>query len=119
MPGTGFVLGPGEGRTQVSEHDVIDRGSKSRRLLCVHFLDGASLEIDLDALDLVEIGPSHPDETRVVRIVNRVDGAVLVDAGFAWREPVLLIGLSLACLGFAPSSSRSHSIMSVYLVAWP
>jgi hypothetical protein len=41
-----------------------------RRLLCVHFLDGAGLEINLDAVDLVEIGPGHADEARMVRIVD-------------------------------------------------
>ena len=96
-----------------------ERGSKSCRPLRVHFLDRAGLQIDLDAVDLVEIGPGHADEARVVGIVNRMNGAILVDAGFAGRKPVFLDWLELGVLGVFPSSSRSHSIMSVYLVAWP
>src|SRR5262249_6973607 len=84
-------------------HDVdVGVPSKSTRLLCVHFLDGAGLEIDLDALDLVEIGPGHADEARLVRIVNRVNGPILIDAGFAGRKPVLLDWLELGVLGVGP-----------------
>jgi hypothetical protein len=50
--------------------DLRELSSKSGRLLCVHFLDGAGLEIDLDAVNLVEIGPGHADEARMVRIVD-------------------------------------------------
>ena len=82
-------LGPAIQAFNVARLARRDPGSKSRRLLCVHFLDGAGLEVDLDAVDLFEIGPGHADEARFVRIVNRVNGAILIDAGFAGREPVL------------------------------
>ena len=84
------------------EVDVRELDSKSCRLLWVHFLDGAGLDIDPDAVDLVEIGPGYADEARVVRIVNRVNGAILIDAGFAGREPVLLDRLELGVLGVCP-----------------
>ena len=81
------------------EASLSTRCADSRRLLCVHLLDRAGLQIDLDAVDLVEIGAGDADEARVVGIVDRVNGAVLVDAGFARREPVFLGRLELGVLG--------------------
>src|SRR5262249_33387938 len=49
----------------------------------------AGLEVDADALDLVEIGAGHAHEVRFVRVVDRVNLAVLVDAGLARIEAIL------------------------------
>ena len=84
------------------EVDVREPDPNSRRLLCVHFFDNAGLEINPDAVDLVEISPGYADEARVVRIVNRVNGAVLIDSGFARREPVLFGRFELGVLGVCP-----------------
>ena len=64
--------------------------------------DLAGLQVDLDAVDLVEIGAGDADKAGIIRIVDRMNGAVLVDAGLAWREPVLLDRLELGVLGVGP-----------------
>ena len=58
-------------------------------------------EIEAHAIDLVEIGAGHADEARVVGIVDRMDRAVLVDAGVAGQQAVLLDRLELGLLGIA------------------
>src|SRR5215813_10807163 len=63
--------------------------SSSRRLLRRHLVHLAGLEVDADALDLVEIGAGHAHEPRFVRIVDRVNLAVLVDAGLTRIEAIL------------------------------
>src|SRR5215510_4486723 len=70
-----------------------------RRLLRVHFLDRAGLQVDLHAVDLIEVGSGHAHEARTVRIIDRVNGAILVNAGLARRKPVFLDRLELGVLG--------------------
>src|SRR5262249_23500568 len=55
----------------------------SRRLLRRHLLDLAGSQIEAHAVDLVEVGAGHAHEAGMVGIVDRMDGAVLVDAGVA------------------------------------
>src|SRR5665213_1244659 len=54
-----------------------------RRLLRCHLMDFAGLQVDADAVDVVEIDAGHAHEARLVRIVDRMNLAVLVDAGVA------------------------------------
>jgi hypothetical protein len=49
------------GRTHQDCHD--EAAAKSRRLLRRHAFDFAGLEIEAHAMDLIEIGPGHADET--------------------------------------------------------
>src|SRR5258706_10679136 len=70
-----------------------------RRLLRRHLVYLAGLQVDPDAIDLVQIGAGDAHEPRLVRIVDRVDLAVLVDAGVAGFEPVLLLGRKLGVAG--------------------
>src|SRR4029079_5032451 len=58
-----------------------------RRLLRRHLLHRAGLQVDADAVDLVEIDAGDAHEARFVRRVDRVNLAVLVDAGVAGFEP--------------------------------
>src|SRR5215467_8858154 len=70
-----------------------------RRLLRRHLVHLAGLEVDADAVDLVEIGSGYTHEARMVGIVDGVDLAVLIDAGLARIEPVLLRWLEARMLG--------------------
>src|SRR5215470_17825560 len=70
-----------------------------RRLLRRHLVHLAGLEVDADAVDLVEIGSGDTHEARMVGIVDGVDLAVLIDAGLARIEPVLLRWLEARMLG--------------------
>src|SRR3569833_94570 len=70
-------------------------GTNLRRLLRRHLVHLAGLEIVALALDLVEVGAGDAHEAGIVRIVDRVDGAVLVDAGHAGLGPVFLDRLEL------------------------
>src|SRR6185312_11417524 len=77
------------------------RGKNLRRLLRRHLVHFAGLQIDAHAIDLVEVGAGDAHEAGVVGIVDRVDGAVLVDAGHAGLEPVCLDRLELGVPGVA------------------
>src|SRR3569833_1148741 len=63
---------------------------KSGRLLRRHLVHLPGLQIDAHALDLVEVGAGDAHKARIVGIVDRVDGAVLVDAGHAGLAPIFL-----------------------------
>src|SRR5215471_3447098 len=71
----------------------------SRRLLRRHLLDLARGEIEAHALDLVEVGAGHADEAGVVGIIDRMDGAVLIDAGVSRQQAILLDRLELGLFG--------------------
>src|SRR5262249_38321258 len=71
----------------------------SRRLLRRHLPDLARGEIEAHALDLVEVGAGHADEAGVVGIVDRMDGAVLIDAGVSRQQAILLDRLELGLFG--------------------
>ena len=64
----------------------------------LHF---AGLQVEAHAMDAVEIGAGHADEAGVIGIVDRMDFAVLIDAGVAGRQPVFLRRLELGVLGIA------------------
>ena len=64
----------------------------------VHF---AGLEVEAHPLDLVEVGAGDPDEAGIVRIVDRMNLAVLIDAGVTRRQPIFLHRLELGVLGVA------------------
>src|SRR5262245_14505503 len=70
--------------------DRLRSAMTSRRLLRRHLLDLARGEIEAHALDLVEVGAGHADETGAVGIVDGMDGAVLVDAGVSRQQAILL-----------------------------
>src|SRR3979409_1351112 len=76
-------------------HDI----APLRRLLRRHLVHLARMQIDPDAADLVQVGASHAHEGRLFRIMDRVDLAVLVDAGVAGFESILLLGRKLGVLG--------------------
>src|SRR5215469_3061474 len=65
----------------------------SCRSLRSHLRDLPGLKVEHAPGNLVEIGSGYADENRFVRIVDRVNHPVLVDAGMAWRKPVSLPGL--------------------------
>src|SRR5262249_4207098 len=69
------------------------------RLQRVHFPDRAGLQVDLDSVDLIEVGTGYAHEARMIRKIDRVNGTVLVDASIARREPVFLDHLELDVLG--------------------
>src|SRR5690242_8189757 len=52
--------------------DTTSRVNRLCRLLRRHLLHDTGLQIDADAVDLVEIGAGNPHEARHVRIVDRV-----------------------------------------------
>src|SRR5215813_2444190 len=79
--------------------DRLRSAMTSRRLLRRHLLDLARGEIEAHALDLVEVGAGHPDEAGAVGIVDRMDGAVLIDAGVAGQQAILLDRLELGLAG--------------------
>src|SRR5580704_1308284 len=58
----------------------------------MHF---AGLQVEAHALDLIEIGPGDADEAGMIGIVDRMNLAVLIDAGFAGRQAVFLHRLEL------------------------
>src|SRR6516165_4158147 len=66
------------------------RGAGLGRLLRRHLVYGAGREVETHARNAIEVGSSHADKASLVGIVDRVDGAVLIDSGVAGREPVLL-----------------------------
>src|SRR6185295_7057651 len=70
----------------------------SGRLLRRHLVHFAGIEVEAHAVDLVEVGAGDADEARAVRIVDRVDRAVLVDAGLPGIEPIALRLLQLGVL---------------------
>src|SRR6476646_5801207 len=74
---------------------------RSCRLLRRHLMDLARREIEPHALDVVEIGAGHPDEAGAVGVVDRVDGAVLVDAGMSGQQAILLHRLEFGLPGIA------------------
>src|ERR1051325_261555 len=76
-------------------YDTTLQVNRLRRLLRRHLLHHAGLQINADAVDLVEIGAGDADETRAIRVVDRMDRAVLVDAGLAGIEAVFLLRLEL------------------------
>src|SRR5262245_42214380 len=57
--------------------------AQSRRLLRRHLLHFAGLEVEADAVDLVQVRAGHADEARVVGIIDRMDFPILIDAGMA------------------------------------
>src|SRR5258707_3331683 len=67
----------------------------SRRLLRRHLLHLARGEIEAHALDLVEVGPGHAHEAGIVGIVDRMDSAVLIDAGVSGQQAIFLDRLEL------------------------
>src|SRR5208282_3443429 len=67
----------------------------SRGLLGRHAMHFAGLQIEAYAMDAVEIRPGHPDEAGMIGIVDRMNFAVLVDAGMAGHQAVFLYGLQL------------------------
>src|SRR5215831_4278710 len=79
--------------------DRLRSAMTSRRLLRRHLLDLARGEIEAHALDLVEVGAGHPDEAGAVGIVDRMDGAVLIDAGVSRQQAILLDRLELGLFG--------------------
>src|SRR5215213_11732662 len=74
-------------------------GAVLRRLLRRHLVDLTGLQVDADAVDVVEIDAGHAHEARLVRIIDRMDLAVLIDAGMAGLEPVFLFRRQLGVLG--------------------
>src|SRR5215467_1301029 len=77
----------------------VGRSRASRRLLRRHLLDLARGEVEAHALDLVEVGAGDPDEAGVVGIIDRMDGAVLIDAGMSRQQAILLDRLELGLFG--------------------
>src|ERR1041385_2321677 len=78
----------------------------SGRLLRRHLVHLAGLQVEAHAMDLVEVGAGDANETRAVRIVDRMDRAVLVDAGLPGIEAVALrllqLGVLLVAAGLLP-----------------
>src|SRR3954454_4583916 len=66
--------------------------TRSGRLLGRHPVHLAGGKVEAHALDAVEIGAGHPHEARLRRIVDRMNFAVLIDAGLAGIKPVFLDG---------------------------
>ena len=100
-------------------HDVTTLGClRLRRLLRRHLLHVAGLQVDADAVDHVEVGAGDAHEARLVRIIDRVDRAVLVDAGLAGIEAVLLLRLELGVWS-GPCRRPGASIRSCRSTAWP
>src|SRR5260370_8561839 len=85
---------------------------RSRRLLRRHLLHLARGEIEAHALDLVEVGPGHAHEAGIVGIVDRMDRAVLIDAGVSGQQGVFPDWLCLWLFLFVtlPSSLSLHSL---------
>src|SRR5256885_16656733 len=73
----------------------------SGRLLRRHLLDLARGKVEAHALDLVEVGAGHAHEAGIVGIIDRVDGAVLIDAGVAGQQAIFLDRLELGLIGAA------------------
>src|SRR6202166_2808864 len=62
-------------------------------------MHGAGLQVEAHAIDFVQVSPGDADEARIVGIIDRVNLAVLIDAGFAGRQAVFLHRLELGvCL---------------------
>src|SRR5215831_2257053 len=71
----------------------------SRRLLRRHLFDLAGVEIEAHAVDLVEVGTGHTHEAGVIGIVDRMDGAVLINARVSGQQAVFLDRLELGVFG--------------------
>src|ERR1700683_5785210 len=56
---------------------------------------GAGLEVEAHAINFVEIGSGDADEARIVGVIDRMNLAILIDAGFAGGEAVFLHWLEL------------------------
>src|SRR2546423_13884174 len=84
-----------------NDADTWELKTPLRRLLWCHLVHLAGLQVDPDASDLVQVDAGDADEARLIRIVDRVDLAVLIDAGVAGLQPVLLLRRQLGVLGIA------------------
>src|SRR5215467_13692451 len=63
---------------------------RSRRLLRRHLMHFSGGEVEAHALDLVEIGTGDAYEPGVIGVIDRVDLAVLIDAGMSGHQSILL-----------------------------
>ncbi len=73
------------------------------RLLRCHLVHLAGIEVEAHAVDLVEIGSGDAHEAGLVRIVDGMDGTVLVDAGVPRQQAVFLDRLELGRIGSGAS----------------
>ena len=64
----------------------------------MHF---AGRKVEAHALDVVEIGAGNADEARAIRIIDRVDLAILIDAGVAGLEAIPLCLFQLGVFSVA------------------
>src|SRR5215470_7949155 len=71
------------------------RGASLRRLLRRHLVHLAGREVEAHALDVVEIGAGDADEAGIVGVIDRMDLAVLIDAGVPGQQPIFLDRLEL------------------------
>src|SRR5437763_12430154 len=66
----------------------------------------AAGEVEAYTVDLVEIGSGDSDETRAVWVVDRVDRAILIDAGLTGIETIALqlfqLGVFVVAAGALP-----------------
>src|SRR5580692_7625810 len=72
-----------------------------RRLLGCHLVNLAARKIEAHARDPVQIGAGDAHEAGLVGIVDRVNGAVLIDAGVPGQQSILLDGIELGLGGIA------------------
>src|SRR5580692_6527876 len=77
------------------------RRMRSRRLLRRHLMHFAGLQVEAHPLDAIEIRASHANEARVIRIIDGMNFAVLIDAGVTRRQTVFFHRLKLGVLGIA------------------
>src|SRR5207253_9963013 len=66
-----------------------------RCLLWRHLMHRTGRKIEAHAFDLVEVGAGDADEARAIRIIDRVDRAILIDAGVAGGQAISLDLLQL------------------------
>src|SRR5580658_9418303 len=77
------------------------RRMRSRRLLRRHLMHFAGLQIEAHPIDAIEIRASHANEARVIRIIDGMNFAVLIDASVTRCQPVFFHRLELGVLGIA------------------
>src|SRR5580704_11333014 len=70
-------------------------------LLRRHAFDFAGVEVEAHAMNAIEIGPGHADETGMIGIIDRMDFAVLINPGMARGQAIFLRRLELGMGGIA------------------
>src|SRR5579862_3834718 len=73
----------------------------SRRLLRRHLMHLAGFQVEAHPIDAIEIRSCDADEARMIRVIDGMDFAILVDAGMAGGQPVFFHRLEFGVFGIA------------------